>query len=154
MSLAPDPLVVAGVLACFLSVSWVFAMDIQNASRALWNASGHILDRVKHNVAPVRKSSDYFKENRGGYAEASSRPDEEDEGLPPDGGGSWSLLHRYNLPKAPSLGVDEGHFSEEEFLRRFGSGDKTAGPSLQSVDIGLCWLDKSSPSVHLDCPED
>ena len=107
MALGPDPLVVLAFFIAVLSVSWLFAMDIQHR---LWNWT----EKVRGEV-PRRHSGPNFHYSEAG--EESSRPSTPE----PEGSNSWSLLDRFTPARLGSLNqADAGHFTEEEFLQRFG----------------------------------
>ena len=99
------------------ATAWYFSMDIQNASRVLWNACGNLKGKVKHAKPFKRRASD---------SDFQLIDDVEDNSVPstPDGRDSWSLATSYRPSRGSandlSEGIDCGHFTEDEFLARFG----------------------------------
>lgn len=112
MLLGLDPLFLTTAYILSLCLLWVFAMDIQTASRAIWNACGQLKERMKHSALPRPQSdpSISFSESR----EDASRPST------PEGRDSWSLVDSDSPRRIDTLARDVGHFSESEFLQQYG----------------------------------
>ena len=100
-----------------VSLFLYLSMDIHNASKVLWSACGNIKGKVAHSQPFKRRASDsdFQLLNSAEDTSVPSTPE------PRDG---WNLVsdHKHNYGSADDLSgvVDCGHFSEEEFLARFG----------------------------------
>lgn len=110
----------------FFCLVWAFRMDIQNASKAIWNACGNLKGRASHPKLVKRHASD-------SEVQLLRTEDESPSAVPiPDGKDSWSLVdsHRPDFGSASDLigGNDCGRFTEDEFLARFGG-----------IDVLLCF---------------
>jgi len=108
MQVSLDP-VVALIFIALLSIASLL-MDIQGASRVLWSACGQIKDKVKHTI-PRRASELEFE---------FLKREAEYEISPSDARNAWG-----SEPGSSPLDQgtnDNGHFSYEEFLARFGAG--------------------------------
>lgn len=105
------------LLIFLLPVLLYLSMDIHNASKTLWSACGNLKGKMKPAQPFKRRASDsdFQLLNSGDDTSVPGTPE------PRDG---WSLIsdHRNNFGSADDLsrGVDCGHFTEEEFLARFG----------------------------------
>jgi hypothetical protein len=112
MQLISDPNLVALLYLALLGIAY-FVMDIHSATRVLWNACGQIKDKVKHTVPGRTFDMEFeFLENKGGGN--SSSPSDARTGWGSEPGSSPSRDH---------YSSDNGHFSYDEFLARFGSGN-------------------------------
>lgn len=114
-------------------IAWYFSMDIQNASKALWNACGNLKGKVAQNKAFKRRASDSDFQLLHG-AESASIPGT------PDGRDDWNVLNNYRPDRGSADDLkdvlDCGHFTEDEFLARFGGMIKfydLAGPFFKAL---------------------
>ena len=109
-----------GLLTLFvlaLSILLYLSMDIHNASKVLWSACGNLKGKVAHSQPFKRRASDSDFQLLNSPEDTSVPGTSE----PRDG---WNLVsdlkHNYGSADDLSRAVDCGHFSEEEFLARFG----------------------------------
>lgn len=112
MTLGLDPLFFGTLYFFLLCPLWVFAMDIQTASRALWHACGNLKDKMRHSNLPRPQSDPSLA--------YSDLRDDESRPSTPERRDSWSLVDNQSPNRVGSLGRDTGRFTEEEFLKRFG----------------------------------
>jgi len=120
------------------------------ASRVLWSACGQIKDKVKHTI-PRRASELEFE---------FLKREAEYEISPSDARNAWG-----SEPGSSPLDQgtnDNGHFSYEEFLARFGAGDAEPSGALEELPdnvkptpmpAGNYTPELSEPSVILDARE-
>ena len=82
-----EALIYAPFYIAVLFVPWYFSMDIQNASRVLWNACGNLRGKVSHAKIKRRASDSDFELVHDG----------EDNSIPctPDGKDNWSLTSSF-----------------------------------------------------------
>lgn len=125
-----DPLLLTVFTSCIALLGWLFyVMDIQNASRALWTACEHLKDRVKQSATPFMHKD---ANPRGEQAENSQR-----------------LANRSPWSSTDTLDADAGHFTEREFLQRFGGTALPAAVQLsrESVSVRAHAQPRLSPRV-------
>ena len=100
-----------------LSLFLYLSMDIHNASKVLWNACENLKGKVVHSQPFKRRASD-------SDFQLLNSPEETSVPSTPEPRDGWSLVsdhkHAYGSADDLSRAVDCGHFSEEEFLARFG----------------------------------